>query len=510
MSPKPWVSPAGTRDIIGADREAMDRVREILLEEFFRHGYVLVQSPVIDSVEPFVDRSGEEIRQRMYTFQDPGGRQLCLRPELTIPTCRLYLERFHANLDHQRLCYDGLVFRYDPVSFGRYREFRQIGVEYFGSKSSTSADAEAVSLAFRSITACGVTNAEVWLNDVEIITTALTELGVPPSTHDFLLQRFHAPDALDILRQESARRRDELANVVAGLDGDLASLRSDNVRQFVRQIMALTNTKELGSRSIEEIAERMVVKLERDAAGRLSDKADECLRALLAVSGPAAEALAELAGLAQRFALPGVAALVDKFRERLSYLEALELPAERLFVQLRLRRSLQYYTGFLFEVHAPHLRGASELCGGGRYDHLLKSMGAGHDIPAVGFAIGVDRVRLARDPQLPEFQASAAMTVNAILVPAGDVEAGDLFRVAERLRRAGWSVDVELEGRRPKNIITKATRRQIPFVVFAGQAELARGGVNIKELSSRQEEFVAFDDLPRFIAERTVTEGEAS
>lgn len=511
MSPRPLVSPAGTRDIVGSDKEAMDRVRRIILGEFHRHGYALVQPPVLDNVEPFVDRSGEEIRQRMYTFQDPGGRQLCLRPELTIPTCRLYLDYFHSNLDHQRLCYDGLVFRYDPVSYGRFREFRQIGVEYFGSKASTSADAEAVSLAFRSISACGVSNAEIWLNDVEIVTTALEELGVPSTTRDYLALRFGAPDALDALQQAAERPGDELTAVISELDGDLAGLRTDNVRQFVRKIMSLTNTKELGSRSIEEIAERMVAKLERSASGYLSKNADECLRKLLAVENRAAVGVEELAAIARHYALDKVTLLVSRFRERLAYLDTLGVPADRMFLKTRLRRTLQYYTGFVFEVHAKTLGGASEMCGGGRYDHLLRSMGAAHDVPAVGFAIGVDRVQLAQNATAVELQGRTDAGVDAILVPAGDVDAGECFRIASLIRQAGWAVEVELEGRRPKNIIAKATRRDIPYIVFAGQSEVSRGGVNVKELTSHKEEFVLFSALPKFIAEHaSAPDGGAS
>jgi ATP phosphoribosyltransferase regulatory subunit len=521
MSPRPLSSPAGTRDIVGADKEAMDRAGSIIGREFLRHGYVLVQPPVIDNVEPFVDRSGEEIRQRMYTFQDPSGRQLCLRPELTIPTCRLYLDKFHSNLDHQRLCYDGLVFRYDPVGPGRYREFRQIGVEYFGNKTSTAADAETVALAYRSIVACGVVDAQVWLNDVELITSALEELGVPPSTRDYIALRFNAPDALDVLRKSVADADEALVaslsratdSMPGDLENEIAGLRTDGVRQFVRRIMTLTNTKELGSRSIEEIAERMVAKLERHAAGRISHHAEACLRELLAVEGRADEAIERLREIADKYQLSRVGLLVAKLRERLTYLTTIGVPADSVNIRARMKRTLQYYTGFVFEVHAKTLGGASELCGGGRYDHLLRSMGAGHDVPAVGFAIGVDRVCLATGARATSDTSGGSSVrggVDAILVPAGEeVGAEQCFQIAKLLRDAGWSVEVELEGRRPKNIITKASRRNIPFIVFAGRTEWERGGVNIKRLATHAESFVTFASLARYIADNNIADNAA-
>ena len=540
MSPKPLVSPAGTRDLVGPEKDAIDGIRHAILAEFRRHGFVLVQPPIIDNVEPFVDRSGEEIRQRMYSFQDPTGRQLCLRPELTIPTCRLYLEHCHSQQHPQRLCYDGPVFRYDPVSFGRYREFHQVGVEFFGCKAIAAADAEAVALAYRGVAACGLADVEIWLNDFELLAAALDELEVPQTTRDRIAGRFNAPDVLDALQLQAQQTRQthggEASDAAAlpTFEGELANLRADNVRQFVRKIMALTNTKELGSRSIEEIAERMVSKLERQAGSELSPRADACLRRLLSVEGPASEAVDQLAAIADDFQLIRVAELVRRFRERLECLEALGTPAARLFVKSRLRRTLQYYTGFMFELHAPCLRGASEVCGGGRYDHLLRSLGAPQDVPAIGFAIGVDRVYLAlAKPSTAESQSvpsqsvpsqsAASLTagattpsvlpeptsIDAVLTPAGQVSMGDCFRVAAIARAAGWSVEVELDGRRPKSAIAKAARHDVPYMIIVGADEQTRGGVNVKELSSHAEHFVTLGDLPAFIAARRKAQAAA-
>jgi histidyl-tRNA synthetase len=266
----------------------------------------------------------------------------------------------------------------------------------------------------------------------------------------------------------------------------------------------------------------------------LSPRADACLRRLLSVEGPASEAVDQLAAIADDFQLVRGAELVRRFRERLECLEALGTPAARLFVKSRLRRTLQYYTGFMFELHAPCLRGASEVCGGGRYDHLLRSLGAPQDVPAIGFAIGVDRVYLAlAKPSTAEFQSVASQSVasqsvesesvgattpsvlpapnsiDAVLTPAGQVSMGDCFRVAAIARAAGWSVEVELDGRRPKSAIAKAARHDVPYMIIVGADEQTRGGVNVKELSSHAEHFVTLGDLPAFIAARRMAKAAA-
>ncbi|MEJ0044242.1 MAG: ATP phosphoribosyltransferase regulatory subunit [Rhizomicrobium sp.] len=79
---------SGTRDYAGDDAVALRRARASLEATFQRYGYNIVDPPILERASPFLDRSGETIRRRMYIFSDPGGREVCLRPELTIPACR--------------------------------------------------------------------------------------------------------------------------------------------------------------------------------------------------------------------------------------------------------------------------------------------------------------------------------------------------------------------------------------------------------------------------------------
>src|SRR6478609_1217221 len=90
---------------------APDARADALIAAFERAGYARVQPAILQPAEPFLDLSGEDIRKRMYLTADPQGRELCLRPDLTIPVSRGYLASSKAGKP-AGLCYLGVVFRH--------------------------------------------------------------------------------------------------------------------------------------------------------------------------------------------------------------------------------------------------------------------------------------------------------------------------------------------------------------------------------------------------------------
>src|SRR5581483_12036604 len=100
---------------------------QALLASYTRAGYARIDPPVLQPAEPFLDLSGEDIRKRMFLTTDPEGRELCLRPDLTIPVSRDYLASPSAG-QAQSFCYLGPVFRDRPDGAA---EFWQAGIESF-------------------------------------------------------------------------------------------------------------------------------------------------------------------------------------------------------------------------------------------------------------------------------------------------------------------------------------------------------------------------------------------
>src|SRR5580698_4447135 len=123
-------------------QSGLDPRAQALAGSYARAGYAQIEPPVLQPAEPFLDLSGEDIRRRMFLTTDPDGRELCLRPDLTIPVSRAYLQSPAAGKP-TGFCYQGAVFRHRE---GRTAEFVQAGVESFGRRDIAAADAEMLAL----------------------------------------------------------------------------------------------------------------------------------------------------------------------------------------------------------------------------------------------------------------------------------------------------------------------------------------------------------------------------
>src|SRR6478735_12184842 len=105
-----------------------------LVASYVRAGYVQIEPPILQPAEPFLDLSGEDIRRRLFLTSDPHGRELCLRPDLTIPVSRAYLQSPSAG-KVAGYCYLGVVFRHRE---GAATEILQAGIESFGRQDRKS------------------------------------------------------------------------------------------------------------------------------------------------------------------------------------------------------------------------------------------------------------------------------------------------------------------------------------------------------------------------------------
>src|SRR5215470_9064826 len=94
--------------------EALEAQAATLLDGFKRAGYEQVAPSIIQPADIFLDQVGEALRSRTYVFSDLAGEELCLRPDLTVPVSRLYLERHPKANTKARYCYNGPAFRFQP------------------------------------------------------------------------------------------------------------------------------------------------------------------------------------------------------------------------------------------------------------------------------------------------------------------------------------------------------------------------------------------------------------
>lgn len=146
-------------------------------------------------------------------------------------------------------------------------------------------------------------------------------------------------------------------------------------------------------------------------------------------------------------------------------------------VNTRIVRGLDYYNRTAFEFKAGDLGAQDAVGGGGRYDSLVKSLG-GPDTPAVGFALGLDRILIL----LGERKASEPL--DFYVIPLGEEATAAGMGLAERLRREGLRGEVDFTGRRPKHLFARAERLGARVALIIGESELAEGRVNVKRLGT--------------------------
>ena len=154
----------------------------------------------------------------------------------------------------------------------------------------------------------------------------------------------------------------------------------------------------------------------------------------------------------------------------------------------RLVRGLDYYCHTAFEFTTTELGAQSAVLAGGRYDGLVGQMG-GPETPGVGWAAGIDRMALLlnEEPQKPMLSA---------LVPLGKEAEAKATAIADDLRRQGLAVDLAYTGNLPKRM-KRADKVGAKFAMIFGDDELAKGEIQVKDLSTGEQKAVAIDDLAR-------------
>ena len=135
----------GMRDLLPIEAEKMRYIEQVSRELSKVYGYDEIITPVLESYDLLAAKTSEEIRERMYSFKDLGGRKVALRPEFTASIARLISTKMRNEPKPMRFFSVGSLYRYDEPQYGRYREFWQSNYELFGS-DRPEADAEILML----------------------------------------------------------------------------------------------------------------------------------------------------------------------------------------------------------------------------------------------------------------------------------------------------------------------------------------------------------------------------
>ena len=347
-------------------------------------GHARMEPPILQPADVFLDLAGEDIRARIFLTVGAGGEELCLRPEYTIPVCRAYLASPEAGASAS-FAYLGPVFRQRA---GGPNEFVQAGIESFGRADREAADAEILTLALEAAQGADCGPLCVRLGDAGLFTALLGALDLPAAWVRRIRRGHMRGETLATLLAPAANgAATDHSGVLAALEG----VDKKGARALVEDLLSIAGISSVGGRSVGEIADRFLEQAAMKSNMGLSGEKRAVLERFLGVGGDPDKASAALRELA-RDAKLDLGAALDAFDARLGFIAARGLDVSSLVFAANFGRNLDYYTGFVFEAHRPDGEPGRPVVGGGRYDGLLRRLGAAQDIPAVGAAIWCDRL----------------------------------------------------------------------------------------------------------------------
>ena len=363
--------------------EALEAQAASLITLFTSKGYEHVAPSYIQPASLFLDRIGEALRARTYVFTDPNGEELCLRPDLTIPVCRVFLER-GAPEGMSKFCYNGTAFRVqekpDPL---RSREFRQAGIEFFGA-SGHEADLEVLALTIQAVREGGVNSFTARVGHLGLFKALLAGLNIPPRWRERLERTFwrHAAFAREL-------------STLSRTKGNELPLPSGALTEVgLLNHLDASGIPLVGLRRPAEIVQRLQDKAADAKEPPLAPEVVRLIETYLQTRGDVPTALRTVEALARQSNIDLGDALEDA-RALFYGLKALAGSAPIVF-QADFGRHFEYYTGMVFQIEIDGAGVAGQIAGGGRYDGLIHALSHGtHNVPAVGAALHTERLLAA-------------------------------------------------------------------------------------------------------------------
>ncbi|EWG07257.1 MAG: histidyl-tRNA ligase [Candidatus Aramenus sulfurataquae] len=252
------------RDLVFEEAQKIRHIEQLFRAHVELAGYNEAITPIVEEFELFSLKSGEEIRNTMYVFLDKAGRELALRPEITPSIVRLYLNSMQHLPKPVRLYYIGRVYRYDEPQQGRYREFRQGGVELLGSDSLYS-DVEVLDLLYSFYKRLGIADdISVKINNIGIYRLLFRKYGINDYLQEHLLHlidKGKKDEALQILQDH--------VKDSAGIDLATKLIRSEVKMENVDELISSVNVEGLAEeveriRKIVQVLGSLGVKLNVD------------------------------------------------------------------------------------------------------------------------------------------------------------------------------------------------------------------------------------------------------
>ena len=341
---------------------------EKILRSVKSKGFKYIELPSVIEANHIVQRSGENFRKFMFSFIDINGKELCLRPDLTIASCLRYLDE---NLKgKEKIFYSGQAYR--KVQNKKDSIIRnQVGFEIIGSKDEKNDDKEIINTSLESLQSIKYTTGTLTIGNVEIFNLLISKLNIPKRWKLRLIRHFWREKYFN----------DLLKRLETNSDVDPTIVEIDKKRYF--KMLKEDLSKFIAGRSINEILKRFDNKI-RDPRGASKGKnVSQIIKNFLKIKCPINKAAAELNKF---FKKNKINLVVDQ-----KYFPTSKNKISKLNVvfSASFGRQLEYYTGMVFKIDIKFKSKHRNIINGGRYDKLIFDLGSEKQIPAVGAALNL-------------------------------------------------------------------------------------------------------------------------
>lgn len=490
-------------DLLPETQQQQRWVKDQLAAFLAQAGYAPVETPVLEQSDLFQASFGQELWPNLYAFR-LHHRDLCLRPEYTASICRLYLDHYQQQPLPLRFQYAGPVFRYEAPGRNRYRQHTQLGVELLGGNTE-AADAEILQLACDILNRLHISQYRLELGHIGVASGFINRLHLDSYATRLLLSLMELISRSEEGERIARQRLEELyppdPAVEQAADTTLTESAAAMEMRYVTSMLSGISISFGDDDARHEVVERFLRKMGRGEQRRQMLYALEFLRALRAISGPPPTVFDELRDLLARYELDPEP--LNELRQLVSIIEQCGVHSEQIVLNLSLGRGVSYYTGLVFEIHAQDEDGFdSQLCGGGRYDRLMRAIGSPRDLNACGFVFGIERLLSLLDKStLPTLE-----TTQALVIPVGAQDVPYALQVARVARGLGMSAEVDVTAHGVGSGLRQATRKQIRLALIVGEAERQKGVITVHDLLTGAEQTVKLEALPNRIGTGAIYE----
>ena len=341
---------------------------EKILRSVKSKGFKYIELPSVIEANHIVQRSGENFRKFMFSFTDINGKELCLRPDLTIVSCLRYLE--HNLKGKEKIFYSGQAYR--KVQSKKDKIIRnQIGFEILGSSNEKKDDKEIINTSLKILKNIKYSSGIFTIGNVEIFNLVISKLDIPKRWKLRLYRHFWREKYFNDLLKRLETNSD--------VDPTIVEIDKKRYLKMIKEDLS----KIVANRSINEILKRFDSKIKDPRRTNSGKNISKIIKDFLKIKCPINEA-ADV--LNKFFKKNKINLAIDQRYFPISQNKTSKI---KVFFSTSFGRELEYYTGIVFKIDIKLQSQNINIINGGRYDRLLSDLGSKKQISAVGAALNL-------------------------------------------------------------------------------------------------------------------------